>query len=211
MTLVVVDTVQDEAFDVDFVTSDTHFGHVNISKLANRPFDNTDSTEAMDEAMVSAWNSVVSPDDVVLHMGDIVMGQRGETLPILSRLNGCILLCPGNHDDVSSLTTVARRERMTPVYSQYTTILSETGLLLETESGGVADASHYPFRGSEDHRERRFDKLQVEDTGTNLLVHGHTHSPNVLNGRQFHVGVDAHNFTPVSADVLSQWIDANQR
>lgn len=50
----------------------------------------------MDEAMVDNWNRVVKPDDVVYHLGDVVINRR--CLPILSRLNGSKRLVLGNHD-----------------------------------------------------------------------------------------------------------------
>ncbi|HIY67347.1 MAG TPA: hypothetical protein H9830_13860 [Candidatus Agrococcus pullicola] len=70
---------------VDFVTSDTHFGHVRIIELAHRPF--AEVTE-MDEEIVRRWNAVVAPDDVVLHLGDVALGPIATPLQITERLNG---------------------------------------------------------------------------------------------------------------------------
>ena len=76
-----------------FVTSDTHFGHANIIKYCNRPFD---SVEEMDEALVQNWNSVVKAGDKVYHLGDVTMTSKA--LDIMSRLNGRKVLIRGNHD-----------------------------------------------------------------------------------------------------------------
>ena len=76
-----------------FITSDTHFGHANIIKYANRPFD---SVEEMNEALVENWNSVVKQGDKVYHLGDVTMNSK--SLDVMSRLNGRKVLIKGNHD-----------------------------------------------------------------------------------------------------------------
>ena len=43
--------------DHTFFTSDTHFGHANIIRLCNRPFQNV---EEMNEVLIENWNKVVS-------------------------------------------------------------------------------------------------------------------------------------------------------
>lgn len=80
-----------------FFTGCSHFGHANIIKLANRPFN---SVEEMDETLIDNWNSTVGKNDVVCHLGDFAY--RGATNPsdILKRLNGRITLIQGNHDPV---------------------------------------------------------------------------------------------------------------
>lgn len=46
--------------------------------------------------MVDMWNAVVKPNDVVYHLGDVVMNRR--CLPIVSKLHGDKRLILGNHD-----------------------------------------------------------------------------------------------------------------
>jgi calcineurin-like phosphoesterase family protein len=78
-----------------FVISDTHFNHCNIIEYANRPFIDIDD---MNEQLILNWNSVVSPNDEVIHCGDICMGSKTGLRDILPRLQGKITLIRGNHD-----------------------------------------------------------------------------------------------------------------
>jgi len=74
-------------------TSDTHFGHANIIRYSNRPYD---TTEEHDEALIANWNFSVQPNDEVYHLGDFSFGNKA--MEILPRLNGIIHLIKGNHD-----------------------------------------------------------------------------------------------------------------
>lgn len=82
-----------------FLTSDTHFGHVGVTKFLRddgtklRPWD---TVEEMDEALIANWNSVVGVKDKVYHLGDVVINRKA--LKTLSRLNGDKILIKGNHD-----------------------------------------------------------------------------------------------------------------
>lgn len=78
-----------------WLTADTHFGHDNIIRYCNRPFN---FTHEMNEYLVHSWNSVVNPDDVVIHVGDVAMGSPNHTMHYLAALNGRKILCAGNHD-----------------------------------------------------------------------------------------------------------------
>jgi len=72
-----------------WVTSDTHFGHDNIRKYANRPFD---SVEEMDSELISRWNSVVRKEDVVFHLGDFTLAGREAATDYFNQLNGLIII-----------------------------------------------------------------------------------------------------------------------
>ncbi len=83
-----------------FLVSDTHFGHAGVCRFTRndgvtklRPWD--DPAE-MDEAMITAWNDRVRPNDKVYHLGDVVINRRA--LDTLARLNGDKVLIRGNHD-----------------------------------------------------------------------------------------------------------------
>ena len=78
-----------------FVTSDTHFGHKEIIRFANRPFD---TCFEMDNEIITRWNSRVLPEDTVYHLGDFCVGAYQTAAMSLSLLQGKIKLIKGNHD-----------------------------------------------------------------------------------------------------------------
>ncbi len=92
-----------------YFTSDTHFYHHNIIKYSDRPFDDVFH---MNNVIISNWNSVVSPNDTVYHLGDVFCGLRDlqKAKDLLFRLNGKIHLILGNHDDRKFLMQTGRFE-----------------------------------------------------------------------------------------------------
>lgn len=80
-----------------FLISDTHFFHANIllPEYEERPFKDIDD---MNSSIVENWNSVVTNDDYVLHLGDFAFGRRDQAEDIMSLLNGNISIVLGNHD-----------------------------------------------------------------------------------------------------------------
>ena len=80
-----------------FFTSDTHFGHNNILKYTQRPYANINEH---DEGLIANWNSVVSPDSIVFHLGDVAFASPERAAEILSQLNGHKILILGNHDQM---------------------------------------------------------------------------------------------------------------
>lgn len=52
----------------------------------------------MDRALMDAWNSVVSPGDVVYHLGDFSLRPSNVIDGLLKKLHGTKHLIAGNHD-----------------------------------------------------------------------------------------------------------------
>lgn len=79
-----------------YFIADTHFGHRNIVLYCGRPFkDEVD----MDETIKSNWNSVVSQQDTVFHLGDFSLHYpHDRKKQLLDSLNGKKILIIGNHD-----------------------------------------------------------------------------------------------------------------
>jgi calcineurin-like phosphoesterase family protein len=86
----------------------THYYHKNIIRfvqgsppkqlyegLGDRPFENVPH---MNEDLIRRWNEVVTPEDLVYHLGDFSFGDPKESTDVAKRLNGQKHLVWGNHD-----------------------------------------------------------------------------------------------------------------
>lgn len=181
-----------------FFTSDQHFGHQNIIRYCGRPFPDV---EAMNAGLIAKWNEVVGPDDAVHVLGDVAMGVREKTLPLVSRLNGHKILYPGNHDRCwyGHGSRGIRRE------DEYLGVGFEAirqGPVPMSVAGRSAILCHLPYQGdSQD--EDRFDQFRPVDDGR-WLIHGHVHSKWRQLGRMINVGVDVWDFKPVSEANLAE-------
>lgn len=80
-----------------YYISDQHFYHEKLNQCMDcRGFD---SGEAMNEYMISQWNSRVRSKDEVVILGDFCISPKGEDAnAVLARLNGRKYLVIGNHD-----------------------------------------------------------------------------------------------------------------
>jgi hypothetical protein len=80
-------------------TSDFHFGHFNIIRYCNRPFE---STEEMDACIADRMNQCVKANDTLYFLGDFCMGSVEKVAAYRKRLN-CekIHFVEGNHDKVT--------------------------------------------------------------------------------------------------------------
>jgi calcineurin-like phosphoesterase family protein len=148
-----------------FVTSDTHFGHANIIKYCNRPFD---SVSEMDESLIQRWNTRVGVADTVYFLGDFGMCSDDRKLEILSQLNGDIKFIMGNHD------------------KKYRSCSSMKDLLL----GEVLDNIHYMSHEGKDFVMCHY---PIEDWPDGaIMLHGHVHTQfgSVLEKNKYDVGVD---------------------
>lgn len=82
---------------IDFITSDTHFGHASAIRFDNRPFKDVDE---MDFALIDRWNAKVKDRNKdVFHLGDFAFRNKKSIEWYVSRLYGSIHLIYGNHDD----------------------------------------------------------------------------------------------------------------
>ena len=155
-----------------FFTADTHFGDHRTINISRRPFTNT---AEMNEAMVERWNATVSPDDVIWHLGDVAR-RPADVAELLARLNGTKHLLRGNNDPDATLAAAG-----------WTSVGDYAEIDLD---GRRLVLCHYPFRS-----------WNGQHRGA-LNLHGHSHGRLKPMPRQFDVGVDDHDFTPVLLDSL---------
>ena len=175
-----------------FFTSDTHFNHANIIKFCNRPFKDV---EQMNDVMIANWNSVISKDDTVFHLGDFCLGGAAEWTKILDRLNGKIYLIMGNHD-------------LKNIRQGFISRFEHVAMQMRIEIGKKRIyLCHYPFLCFEG---------SYKDDVWQLFGHVHTRRSNsgidagrlqYLYPTQYDVGVDNNNFTPVSFGQVKRIID----
>lgn len=165
-----------------FFTADTHFGHRNVIRFCDRPFE---TAEEMDETLVRNWNARVTGRDTVYILGDLFF-RCEDPEAILSRLHGKKHLIIGNHDGNWMYRVDMGR-------------FFQSAELMATVSDGAHALTlcHYPL-------------LSWPHAMRSYMVHGHIHNDtsmdfwpliaardNVLNA-----GVDINGFSPVPFDEL---------
>jgi len=164
-----------------FVTSDTHIGHNNIIKFVGangqriRPFS---SVGEMNEILLDNWNSVVSDDDIVYHLGDVGF-HKGDTEIFLQKAKGKKHLILGNHDSFP-MSFYEGYFNSIKVVKRFTTS-NGTKLLL----------SHYPIHD-----------LSVQNGHFN--VHGHVHEKSIIDTKYKNVSVENTNFTPIAIERIME-------
>lgn len=182
-------------------TSDHHFGHSNIIRYCGRPFVDVDE---MDKEMVARWNDVVSDEDEVWILGDLVMGRKDQGLAShVARLRGHKILVPGNHDRCWQGHKDHRWER-----ADYYRIGGIAKIIDNPEPHAIAGQavllSHFPYKLDARH-DMKYTQWRPQDDG-GWLIHGHVHENWRQQNRQINVGVDAWNFAPVSEKTIAELI-----
>ena len=140
---------------MNYFISDLHFGHFNIIRYDNRPFNSVDE---MDKVLIDNWNSVVSDNDTVYILGDISWHNEEKTVQIFQRLKGKKILIKGNHDKVA---------RGSNIYKCFDGVYDYYELCLDKKNKVVM--SHYPIP---------FWNGQFRDT---IHLYGHVHNSHQWN------------------------------
>lgn len=180
-------------------TSDLHINHKGVSEL--RGFD--DRSEH-DEAICENWIKVVRPEDTVWVLGDISIGGKGNeeyALEVISKLPGTKKIIFGNHDGPGAVHS--KPEKYFKAYMDVFDFGKD--YVKKKIDGKIVEFSHFPF--TRDHSSiPRYPEHRRPDYGQ-WLVHGHTHDDIVKQGKQIHVGLDAHGLNLVSQEQVLEYMD----
>ena len=171
-------------FKERYYYGDPYFGHSNVIRMCNRPFENV---EAMNETLIERWNSRVTGQDDVYIIGDMFFRcEDPET--ILRQLKGHKHLLVGNHD-------TSWMERV-PL-SRYFVDVEELSVV--TDGKRTIAMCHYPLL-----------TWKHQHRANSYMIHGHLHNntdqdfwPSICaRERLLNAGVDINSFMPVTIEEL---------
>ena len=176
-------------------TSDLHFGHRNIIKYCNRPWN---TVEEMDEALIHNWNSVVGKNDIVFDLGDFAFASNQRWRELVSGLNGKHYLILGNHN-VSRYPRDSSMGLFEGVEHQ---------MLLDID-GRYVYLNHYPFLC--------YGGAWRNPNNAVYQLFGHIHSGPNSSGKdcdrlmhlfpyQYDIGVDNNDYKPISWNQVKEII-----
>ena len=174
-----------------YFTSDLHFCHNRGFIYEPRGFNNI---EEMNNTIVENWNNIVTNEDKVFILGDLILNDNEKGLKLLNKLNGHKFVILGNHD------TPTRAK----LYDGPTTVLGFADRIDYNEYHFYI--SHYPTLTSNLDGGRSL-KQRI------LNLFGHTHSKEKFyqdNPTMYNVALDAHNNIPVSIDQIIEDIKAKR-
>ncbi len=170
-----------------FFTADLHLGHENIIDYCSRPFADVAS---MHEEIIRRWNAKVPKNGETFILGDISMKiQASQVVKLLRKLNGQKYLVAGNHDQ--------KIRKSSDITQQFVWIKDYHEVTVQDHGKKQTIVmSHYPMltwhkRGSK-----------------SWMLHGHCHGTlsDYTEPHRLDVGVDAHNFAPLSYDEVKSII-----
>lgn len=180
----------------NYLTSDTHFNQQRTLDLSKRPFINVNE---MNWSLIEKWNNTVSPFDTVFHLGDFGDWSYAKYL------NGNIVLILGNYekkemndkglDYIDYHDWVIDSFKFKEVFFNYTTLNIDSDDLDVHEEVKLI---HEPSKFFERERYK-------------YACFGHTHGRQMIKPWGLDVGVDCHNFTPISESDVSFYINALKR
>jgi calcineurin-like phosphoesterase family protein len=166
--------------------SDLHFGHNKPFLYEPRGFSNI---YEHDETIIKNWNKLVTYDDDVYLLGDVMLNDDVHGLKCLKSLHGQIHLILGNHDSNNRIELYDTCFNIVEICAGKFLKVGKQRFYL----------SHYPTLTS-NYDENKPLKSRV----INLCGHSHTKDKfaDFDKGVIYHVELDAHDNKPVSIDTI---------
>lgn len=163
-----------------YFTSDLHFCHDREFLYKPRGFKNI---EEMNETIIKNWNSVVSNDDLVYILGDLMLKDNAKGIEYINNLKGNKHIILGNHD-TDSRVELYKSEIKNLQGIDYAKRLRYNGYCFFL--------THYPCLTG------NLEKENAKQCTISLF--GHTHSKAKFyedRPYMYNVALDAHDCTPV--------------
>ena len=169
-----------------YLISDTHFNHSRVleftttdGKLLRPGFRNV---QEMNELIIYNWNKTVRPDDIIIHLGDLVMGGFSSLASIMPRLNGKKILILGNHDYEAA--------DYIPYFGKVCSMMKLTDFSIPLY------LSHCPLNEA---------SLYSDRVGNGLNLHGHIHDLKLDSSLYCNLCVEHTNYKPIHIeDIISR-------
>lgn len=163
-----------------YLTADQHYSHANILRYSNRPFKDI---EEHDKVLAANHNEVVRPSDHVIHIGDFCFRKAYGLIRLMRELNGYHYLIDGSHDR-------ALEEALDQGGFPEDCNVTVLPKLFEFKyAGWKVTLCHYAMQ-----------KFWASHHQGSCHFYGHSHSHYQHPGRAIDVGVDCHNYYPISIE-----------
>ena len=164
-----------------YFSSDLHFNHDKEFIWEDRGYR---SVTEMNNDIIHKWNSVITDDDIVYLLGDVMLNDFNAGLECLMKLKGHIHIIRGNHDTDKRVEFYYTCPNIEDI--KYADMIKDGKYKFYL--------SHYPTMVA------NFDDVKKL---WNLSGHTHTADRFALKQHQiYNVGVDAHNGYPVNLDEI---------
>ena len=171
-----------------YFTSDLHLCHKKDFIYKARGFN---SIEEHDEELIKRFNSIVTPEDDLWILGDLMLGDNDEGIKKIKRLNGNLHIIYGNHDTNARILRYAEELDNAEIHGFATTFKYKKQQFM---------LSHYPTITS------NMDEGGASIKAKVINLCGHSHIKNRFKdmdkGLIYHVEIDCHNNFPISLDEI---------
>ena len=167
-----------------WITSDWHFGRSREFIYKPRGFD---SIEEHDKAIIDKHNIVVTNEDDVYVLGDLMLGDSTHGLECIKQMNGKLHIIRGNHDTDSRIALYTSLPQVVEICDAKILKYNKHHFFL----------CHYPTLTG------NLEKESLTQMTCNIF--GHTHQKESFYHDMpfmFHAGVDSNECCPVSLDAI---------